>query len=240
MLSIEHIQNDVVICIDENGKKVKLNKSELPVEINENDILTCENGVYQINKAETMRQKKKNHETLLKLDTISRRNLISQILNTAKTPVSASALAEKFHVSRQIIVGDVALLRASGCPVIATPRGYLIERKQKPDNEDFYTIACRHNGSEQLLQELYAIVDSGATVVDVIVEHPVFGQITGLLEISSRFDADRFAETLAANKAAPLSQITDGIHLHTIHCPDPERVDYIKKQLAALGILVSE
>ena len=42
-----------------------------------------------------------------------RRKIISQTL-TADQPISATALAGKFSVSRQIIVGDIALLREIG------------------------------------------------------------------------------------------------------------------------------
>ena len=104
------------------------------------------------------------------------------------------------------------MLRASGAGVFATPRGYIIEKGRAVASEDDYTIVCSHSTDEMLLDELYTVVDSGATVVDIIVEHPVYGQLTGILQISSRFDADRFVETLRGSNAAPLSQITDGVH----------------------------
>ena len=48
------------------------------------------------------------------MDTAARRAAISETLRTAEKPVSASALARRYQVSRQIIVGDIALLRAAG------------------------------------------------------------------------------------------------------------------------------
>lgn len=239
MLSIERITDRFAFCIDDEGKKVKIARGKLPKGAVESDILSVlEDGSYAINHAETSGRKNRSREMLSRMDARSRRNSIHDILSSSKTPVSAAALAEKFHVSRQIIVGDVALLRASGAGVVATPRGYLIEQGKPAAREDDYTIVCSHSSDELLLEELYTVVDSGATVVDVIVEHPVYGQLTGLLQVSSRYDADRFVETLHSSNAAPLSQITDGIHLHTIRCPDPDRIEYIKAQLSKKGILI--
>ena len=42
-----------------------------------------------------------------------RREAILRELEQAQGPVSASALAKRFHVSRQAVVGDVAMLRAA-------------------------------------------------------------------------------------------------------------------------------
>ena len=241
MLSIEYLGAEFAVCIDDNGDKIKIPRSALPDSAAVNDIITESfGGSYGIDSVETKSRKSRNRTLLERIDASSRRDSIADILAASKIPISASALAEKFGVSRQIIVGDIALLRASGAPVVATPRGYLIEQSVAAVSSDDYTIACCHGQDGTLLEELYTIVDNGATVVDVIVEHPVYGQLTGLLQVSSRYDADRFVEMLVEGKAAPLSQITDGIHLHTIRCADPERVEYIKKQLSKKGILISE
>ena len=60
-----------------------------------------------------------------------RRKAIASILRAADGPISASALAEKFSVSRQIIVGDIALLRSSGEEILATPRGYVTPKEAR-------------------------------------------------------------------------------------------------------------
>ena len=60
----------------------------------------------------------------------SRRQAILNQLAQANAPLSASALATRFSVSRQIIVGDIALLRAAGADISATPRGYLLHQEQ--------------------------------------------------------------------------------------------------------------
>ena len=52
-----------------------------------------------------------------------RRSAIYAQLTQASAPVSATTFAQRFSVSRQVIVGDIALLRAEGHSITATPRG---------------------------------------------------------------------------------------------------------------------
>ncbi len=151
------------------------------------------------------------------MNTQQRRDAILQLIQQGEAPISASALAKQFHVSRQLIVGDIALLRAKGCQIIATPRGYLCE--QRGQDQTIKTIAVCHR-SEELYDEIYTIVDLGGALLDVIVEHPLYGELRGSLHIYSRYDADQFFSKLADKKAVPLSALTDGIHLHTIRVHD--------------------
>ena len=163
-----------------------------------------------------------------------RREKIARRLEQADGPVSATALAKEFSVSRQIIVGDVALLRAAGLDIAATPRGYILPAR--PVGERF-TIACSHGGG-QMQEELNAIVDQGCTVEDVIVEHPIYGQITAPLRLSSRYEVEQFVERCEKESAAPLSLLTDGVHLHTVVCQDPACEERVKLALRELGILL--
>jgi transcriptional regulator of NAD metabolism len=164
-----------------------------------------------------------------------RRTEINSILSASAEPVSAASLAQRLNVSRQVIVGDVALLRASGLGIIATPRGYLISHETTGLHK---TLACCHSGSEAMEAELNAIVDSGCTVLDVIVEHPVYGQITGQLSLSSRYDVEQFKQRMEESGAMPLSALTEGIHLHTIICPSEAVFTRLKKKLLELGYLM--
>ena len=162
---------------------------------------------------------------------IERRTAIYQVLS-ADTPISATALAGRFGVTRQVVVGDVALLRAEGRSVIATPRGYII-----PVPDGFVrTIACVHN-AQQTRDELNAMVDCGCTVIDVVVEHPVYGQLTAPLAISSRYDVEQFIEKMASASASPLSALTEGIHLHTLSCPDEAVFNHLRDKLREMGML---
>ena len=168
------------------------------------------------------------------MDAQERRQAVARQLERAEGPVSASVLARTFSVSRQIIVGDIALLRASGMNIAATPRGYLLPREAVGLVR---TVATRHR-ADQMEAELNAIVDQGCTVVDVIVDHPIYGQLTGPLQLSSRYEVGQFIARCREQSAAPLSLLTEGIHLHTITCPDANAYARVKNALADLGILL--
>lgn len=163
-----------------------------------------------------------------------RRAKILEILHGAGGPVSAATLAGQFSVSRQIIVGDIALLRASGANISATPRGYVILGET---SGLVRRVACQH-GADGMEAELNAVVDQGCTVVDVIVEHPVYGQLTGSLQLSSRYDVQQFLRRCAASDAQPLSLLTEGIHLHTLACPDQAAFDRVQETLREMGVLL--
>lgn len=164
-----------------------------------------------------------------------RRVEVARVLEKAERPVSAAALARQFSVSRQIIVGDIALLRAGGAHILATPRGYVLERRQ--DGVE-HTVACMHT-PEQMEAELTAVVDAGGEVVDVIVEHPVYGQLTGILGVRSRYDVGEFIRRVEEHGARPLSDLTGGIHLHTIRCRDEKSFQRIRNALVKVGVLLN-
>ena len=165
-----------------------------------------------------------------------RRQIVLTRLREAEQPLSASALARECSVSRQIIVGDIALLRAAGEDIHATPRGYLLQGKPRGS---LRTIVCNHDevGMEQ---ELLLCVDNGCTVVDVMVEHPVYGQLIGVLQLSSRYDVQQFLDLSLREQAAPLSFLTKGIHIHHLICPDEQAYERVRKALREAGILLEE
>jgi hypothetical protein len=170
------------------------------------------------------------------MDGSQRREEILKILKQSNSPVSASMIAKKFKVSRQVIVGDIALLRAANAEISATPRGYILADEN--NNSPFLkkTIACRHS-YKNMAEELYAIVDNGCGIIDVIVEHAVYGQISAQLQIFSRFDADCFIKKLSNNNALPLCDLTEGVHLHTISCESEEAYKRVTEVLNDKGIL---
>ena len=162
----------------------------------------------------------------------TRRSAILTLLSQAEAPISAATLAGSFSVSRQIIVGDIALLRAAGEQISATPRGYVLQH----DREGLIkTVATVHTAA-QTEQELCIMVDNGCTVLDVIVEHPVYGQLTGTLGLASRYDVKEFIRRSEA--AQPLSLLTEGAHLHTLSCPDEESFLRVREELRIAGFLL--
>lgn len=163
-----------------------------------------------------------------------RRSAILSLLAQANAPVSAASLAARFAVSRQIIVGDIALLRAAGETISATPRGYLLQKEREGLIK---TVAVVHT-QEQTEQELCIMVDNGCTVLDVVVEHPIYGQIVGQLQLSSRYDVSQFIERLETGGGEPLSALTGGIHLHTLQCPDEAAYERTCGSLRSAGMLL--
>lgn len=169
------------------------------------------------------------------MDTNTRRKNVLQEIMESQKPISASEIAKKLNVSRQVIVGDVAILRAKGNEILATARGYIIE-KSKTNN---YKVACFHKPSETK-QELYTIVDLGATVVDIIIEHEIYGDITGNLNLSSRKDVDDFLEKVKSSGAKLLSELTLGVHLHTISCKDKDHFNQVYQALNDKNFLITD
>jgi len=170
------------------------------------------------------------------MDADSRRKQIVDTINHEESPISATSLSKKLNVSRQVIVGDVALLRAQGHEIIATARGYTMIQKLKEGNQYLGKIACQHT-SENSQTELYTIVDSGAVVVNVIIEHELYGEITGNLNLKSRKDIDTFMARVKSSEAKLLSELTQGVHLHTIACRDKNHFEHVVRALEADGIL---
>ncbi len=168
------------------------------------------------------------------MNAAQRRETILERLGRAETPVSASALAAQLGVSRQIVVGDVALLRAGGAQIDATPRGYQLHPAEKG-----YTgiLACVHRTEDEMRTELYTVVDQGGVVMDVAVENSLYGELRGNLNLASRYDVDNFIQQAKNAPESLLSRMTGGVHLHTLHCPDAESFQRIKKALDEKGLL---
>ncbi|WP_416198994.1 MAG: Transcription repressor NadR [Sporanaerobacter sp.] len=173
------------------------------------------------------------------MDSEERRKEVFNVLKSSKEPVKGTELAKKMGVSRQVIVQDIAILRASGLDIVATPQGYIIFGNEE-ERKVVRTIVCKHSGYSEIEDELYTIVDAGGKVLDVIVEHPLYGEIKSPLMISSRLDVDEFVKNLKATKAEPLSSLTDGVHIHSIEIEDEKIFEKIIEELKNKKYLISE
>jgi len=163
-----------------------------------------------------------------------RRNRILELLQQSTIPLSGSALAKELGVSRQIIVQDMALLRArSDVEILSTYQGYLIRQEEKVHRRVF---KVRHK-TERTEEELLEIVDLGGRVEDVFVYHSVYGIVRGQLGLSSRKDVRDFMARLAASRSTPLMQITDDYHYHTVSAEDERTLDQIQSRLRDLELL---
>jgi len=167
---------------------------------------------------------------------LRREYVLDKIRNQAQNkPVSASFLAKELNVSRQVLVGDVALLRAQGHEIIATARGYMIPNFNEA-NQYAGKVVCQHTPSDTK-SELYTIVDLDAVVVSVTVEHGFYGEITGCLNLANRKDVDIFISKVEASEVKLLSELTMGIHIHTIACRNKAHFDEVYHALKSAGFI---
>jgi transcriptional regulator of NAD metabolism len=165
-----------------------------------------------------------------------RREQIFELLKERNDAIKGSELAEILGVSRQVIVQDIALLRAEGHSIVATPQGYMIMTLKRPSF--MKSVMCAHTGIEEMRDELYIMVDNGATVVDVTVEHPVYGEIAGNLMLKNRIDVQNFISKVIHTKAEPLSILTGGVHFHTLEVSDEDSFQRIIASLKGKGYLM--
>ncbi|MGY0692554.1 3H domain-containing protein [Virgibacillus sp. FSP13] len=168
-----------------------------------------------------------------------RRQLILTWLKEGSKPLSGKMLAEQTNVSRQVIVQDVSLLKAKGEPIIATSRGYVYFNENNKNPACTMIIAVSHQ-SEDTADELYTLVDRGVSVKNVMVEHPIYGDITGSLMLKNRRDVDAFLHELKSKQAELLSRLTEGVHLHTIEADTQEQLDEACEALKAAGYLLEQ
>lgn len=167
--------------------------------------------------------------------TAERRQALTELLSTAAGPLTGSELATRFGVSRQVIVQDIAVLRAGGLPIQASPRGYWLA--QPTPALERMVVAVRHT-PEQTEDELVALVDAGVEVEDVIVAHPLYGDLRGTLHLASRTDVAQFMAQVRASQAHLLSELTDGLHLHTLAARRRSALERAREVLRAKGYLV--
>jgi len=171
------------------------------------------------------------------LNAPERREKIIKILKDNSKPVSGSSLAEQLGVSRQLIVQDIALLRAAGEDIFATPQGYVLSAAVKRKSRR--VVAAQHD-EDGMAAELYTIVSLGGKVIDVVVEHPLYGEMRGLLMLSNRQEVDDFLAQYRVSGAQLLSSLTKGVHLHTIEADTEERIMFIVEALREKGYLLNQ
>lgn len=159
-----------------------------------------------------------------------RRKAIVNMLMAEQKAVSGGTLSEKFGVSRQIIVQDIAVLKGSGYEILSTHSGYIISKS--PLKERVFKL---HHTTEQTEDELNLIVDNGGTVVDVFVWHKVYGKVAARLNIFSRLHVKQFIEGVRTGKSSELMNITGGYHYHTIRADSDEILDRIGDVLEKRG-----
>ena len=168
------------------------------------------------------------------MDGSDRRELLVNILRTDKCAVSGTELAKQLHVSRQVIVQDIALIRAKIINIVSTNKGYIIEEdKAKECSRTFKVI----HSDEDTETELNTFVDLGGHVKDVFIYHKIYGVVKAEMNIKSRKDVRSYMENIKSGKSSLLKNVTSGYHYHTIVAEDEETLDLIQAELEKLGFL---
>lgn len=162
-----------------------------------------------------------------------RREEILSLMGNTETPLTAGVLAEKFNVSRQVIVQDVAILRANGYGITATNKGYVLNTKVRARR----VFKCRHTFG-QIVDEGVLIIEAGGRVEDIFVNHRLYGKISARLDLYNRTHVEELYRSLVSGASKPLMSVTDGYHYHTVSAENEQTLDEIEKRLRAAGFLI--
>ncbi|HTG47914.1 MAG TPA: transcription repressor NadR [Actinomycetota bacterium] len=168
----------------------------------------------------------------------ARREKIVTMLRESRRAITGSELAERFGVSRQAIVNDMAIIRAGGAEISGGTLGYRWDGAAPPEGV-FAVLACEHD-REGATKELEVLVAHGCTVLDVVVDHPLYGELRAPLNIGTHRDVERYAESVRRAGAEPLSSLTAGVHRHSVRAPDEVALESARRDLALLGCLRDE
>lgn len=171
------------------------------------------------------------------MTSVERRSEIKKLLLTSKEPIKGQELAAMYDVTRQVIVRDIAIMRAEGLDIISTPKGYMMIQS---GIENIKCVIAVNHSRDDMEEELKIIVKYGAVVEDVIVEHPLYGEIRAMLMLKNMYDVENFYNSFKNYSVEPLSALTNGVHLHTIVCEKKEILTNITKELGDKGFLVKE
>ena len=155
------------------------------------------------------------------------------LLEGSTTPVAGAEIARRCGVSRQVIVHDIALLRSEGNDIISTHHGYVLVRNGGNCRRLFKVC----HGEDRVEEELFAIVDLGGTIEDVIINHRIYGKIEARLDLSSRREVRRYLSELQSSKSTLLSLVTSGYHFHHVSADSEEVLDEIGAELAKRGFI---
>ncbi len=162
-----------------------------------------------------------------------RRAEILSFIGNTDNPVPASVLKDKFGVSRQVIVQDVAILRANGYAITSTNRGYLLNTKPQAAR----VFKCRHS-FEEIVDEGLLIIGAGGKVEDIFVNHRVYGRITARLDLHNKTHVEELYRSLVSGASKPLMSVTDGYHYHTVSADSESVLDEIENLLRERGFLI--
>ncbi len=162
-----------------------------------------------------------------------RREEILSLIGNTENPIPANVLKERFNVSRQVIVQDIAVLRAGGYDITSTNRGYYLNVRAKATR----VFKCRHTFDE-IVREGMLIINEGGAVEDIFVNHRVYGRISARLDLHNRTHVEELYRSLVSGASKPLMSVTDGYHYHTVSADSEKTLDTIEQLLRENGYLI--
>lgn len=166
---------------------------------------------------------------------VQRREEILNLIKNSAKPLSGSMLSGKVGVSRQVIVHDIALLKAAGFDILSTNKGYVLNAPDRVSR----VFKVVHTDDE-IGDELGSIVDLGGHIEDVFVWHRIYGKIEAELDIGSRRNVAEYLESLKTGRSSPLKKVTSEYHYHTVSAKDNHTLDLIEAELDKRGFLVRD
>ena len=166
-----------------------------------------------------------------------RRDGLLRMLQEQAKPMSGTALAKAFGVSRQVIVQDIALMRAENHRILSTNKGYLYRSEDMENTQPKREFFVRHQ-NDGVMEEFMTVLELGGRILDVAVEHEIYGQIRVDLLIETAQDAENFAERIVNCRDNPLKVLTDDCHYHTVAAPSEKLLDMIEGELRGKGYLL--
>ena len=169
------------------------------------------------------------------MNAIERRNNITEMLFNECRAITGTELAKKFYVTRQVIVKDIAILKASGINIVSTASGYIVHDSL---GSRIKKIVAVNHSEDEMSQELEIVVKYGGVIEDVIIEHPLYGELKATLMIKNLNDLNKFRKSFNGVEAKPLSVLTNGVHLHTISADSKENMDLIINELSEKGFIL--
>lgn len=172
----------------------------------------------------------------LNLSAIQRRKEIIKLLIKENKALKGSYIANEFNVTRQIVVKDIAILRAEGNAIIATPEGYIISSNDKILYKRIFAVC---HSSNDIKDEFSSMIKYGGIIEDVIVEHPLYGELKAMLMIKTLNDIENFISNFNNNDVKPLSALTSGVHLHTVSAESEEILNLIEEELKSKKIIIT-
>lgn len=164
-----------------------------------------------------------------------RREAIILKMQEDSSPLSGTRLASMYGVSRQVIVQDIALIRAAGYDVISTNKGYVLNSYEEKYVERIFKV---NHSDEQMEDELCSIVDLGGCIENTMINHKVYGHLEAPLNIKSRRNVKDFMDEIHSGKSSPLKNVTSGYHYHRVSADSEETLDLIENMLREKQLLV--